>query len=91
MADKKESYCAVHDTHPLGSDPCLSCIEDYKDRYRLRNKYDKATLVEASYLIASETFKKVPRSKTSVGYIRGYQKAGTVAHDVIKSMIDEAK
>ena len=50
---------------------------------------DKATLVEASYRIASETFKKVPRTKT-VGFIRGYAKAGTIAHDVIKKMIEEA-
>ncbi len=54
-------------------------------------KFDKATLVEASYRIASETFKKVPRSKTSVGYIKGYQKAGTVAHDVISKMIEDAE
>ncbi|KKL17687.1 hypothetical protein LCGC14_2483080 [marine sediment metagenome] len=50
---------------------------------------DKATLVEASYRIASETFKKVPRTK-QVGYIRGYTKAGTIAHDVLKKMIEEA-
>ena len=53
-------------------------------------KYDKATLIEASYRISSEQFKKVPRTKT-VGFIRGYQKAGTIAHDVLKKMIEEAK
>ena len=57
----------------------------------MATELDKATLVEASYRIASEMFKKVPRSKQSVGYIRGYQKAGTVTHDVLKKMIEEAK
>ncbi len=90
MAEKKPSYCVTHDSYPHGTDPCAACIEDYKNRVRLRRKYDKATLIEASYRIASETFKKVPRTIT-VGYIRGYQKAGTVAHDVIKKMIEEAK
>lgn len=54
-------------------------------------KLDKATLIEASYKIASEQFKKVPRSKQSVGYSRGYQKACTVSHDVIKKMLEEAE
>ena len=61
--------------------------------YAARNqavKYDKASLIEASYRIASEMFKKVPRTKT-VGFIRGHQKAGTIAHDVLKKMIEEAK
>ena len=53
-------------------------------------KLNRATLIEASYRLASEQFKKVPRTK-QIGFIRGYTKAGTVAHDVLKKMIDEAK
>ena len=79
----KESYCAIHGTYPKPYDPCWGCI----------NKFGgggKQALMEASYQIASETFKKVPRTKT-VGFIRGYQKAGSIAHDVLKRMIEEAK
>lgn len=50
----------------------------------------KEALIEASYRISSEQFKKVPRTKT-VGFIRGYQKASTIAHDVLKKMIEDAK
>ena len=56
----------------------------------MANELDRATLVEASYQIGSEQLKKIPRTKT-VGYIRGYQKAVTLAHDVLKKMIEEAK
>ncbi len=90
MADPTQSYCVAHGSYPHGTDPCRSCIEDFKDASRKPNQFDKATLVEASYRIASEMFMKIPRTKT-IGYIRGYQKAGNVAHDVIKKMIDEAK
>ena len=51
---------------------------------------DRATLIEASYKISSKQFEKIPRTK-AVGFIRGYQKACTLAHDVLKAMIEEAK
>lgn len=88
--EKKDSYCAIHGSHPLEKDPCFACIEDFKDANRKPNQLDRASLVEASYRIASDIFKKVPKTRT-VGFIRGYQKAGTVAHDVLKKMIEEAK
>jgi len=51
---------------------------------------DRATLIEASYRITSEVFKKIPRAK-NIGYIRGYAKANDIAHDVLRKMIEEAK
>lgn len=56
----------------------------------MATEMDKLTLIEASYKITSEMFRKIPRTKT-VGFIRGYQKAGAIAHDVLKKMIEEAK
>ena len=53
-------------------------------------KYDKTTLIEASYKISSKQFEKIPRTKT-VDFIKGYQKACTLAHDVLKAMIEDAK
>lgn len=84
MSTERDSYCSIHNTSPVSGDPCWQCIN------RHAPKYARELLIEASYRIASETFKSVPRTK-QVGYIRGYTKAGTVAHDVIKKMIEEAK
>lgn len=82
--EKRDSYCSIHNTSPVPGDPCWQCINAHTPEDA------RAALIEASYNIASETFKKVPRTKT-VGFIRGYQKAGTIAHDVLKKMIEEAK
>ncbi len=89
--EKLLSYCVAHGAYPHGTDPCHACIEDYKDRERQCRKHSKSTLVEVSYKIANALFKKVPKSNLSTGYIRGYSKAGTVAHDVLKKMIEEAE
>ena len=82
--DGKISYCAIHDMYPMQGMPCWKCINAHNPEGA------RDVLIEASYRIASETFKKIPRTKT-IGFIRGYQKAGTIAHDVLKKMIEEAK
>jgi hypothetical protein len=51
---------------------------------------DKETLIEASYRISEKIFEKVPRTRT-IGYIKGYSKAGKIAHEVLKEMIDESR
>jgi hypothetical protein len=50
--------------------------------------FNKETLVEASYRISSELYKKMPKSKTNRGYVNGYSKAGKIAHDVLKAMME---
>lgn len=80
----KESYCAVHGIYPGPGEPCWSCIN------KSNEDGGKQALIEASYNIANETLKNVPKTKT-VNFIMGYQKAATIAHDIIKKMIDEAK
>ena len=74
--------------------PCtlkrIQYLETVHSKLRTKSVYHKVTLFEASYRISNEQFKKIPRTKT-VGFIRGHQKAATIAHDVLKKMIEGAK
>ena len=53
-------------------------------------KINKATIIEAVLRINIEMLKKVPKTHTA-DFIKGYQKAAFIAHDVLICMMKEAK
>jgi len=48
---------------------------------------DKETLSQVSYAISHELLRRMPANK-GVEYIRGYSRGSSIAHEVVKKMID---
>lgn len=79
---------------------CFSCVKQLVALLRAANasyaasekvtKYNKTTLIEASYKINNEMFKRIPRTMPA-DYIKGYRRASNIAHDVLMRMIEDAK